>query len=143
MTAAVVALAVALVGAMSAIGWLVYRSLAAADQLAAMDDERDKAAIEAERLAFELDATKKRLADAERTIDALGKEPRAKPNADLDARDVTERVRRAAEQARAAAGSAVPARADRAEVHPPDAAGGSQAAEVQPAGPLDPNEVLR
>lgn len=54
---------------------LVWKCLAYASAMQAMDDERDKAIVRAERAEFERDAFKSRLADAETTIDVLAKEP--------------------------------------------------------------------
>lgn len=145
MTVAVVTLAIALAGALSVIGWLVYARSNDAERLLAMDDDRDKAVQRAERAEYELDKATKKLAESERTIDTLAQEEHAKPNADLAPGNVDDRVVRAAIKAKAAAArrGEVPASAGDEAVHPPAAASGSDAAEVQPAGPFDPNEVLR
>lgn len=121
---------------------LVWKCLGYANALQEMDDERDKAVQRAAHLEGEHKALADKLADAERTIEALAKEPHEKPNADLDARDVRERVRRAAEEARAARRGEIPAGAEGQAVHPASAGADADAAEVLPAGPLDPNESL-
>lgn len=142
----IVAIVSGYISLVGVIVWLVYGRIGAANALQAMDDERDRAVARAEHAEFERDAFKTRLADAERTIEALAKEPHANPNADIaDPRDVRERVRRAAAEAVAARGSAVPAGAS-AEVHPRSAGSGPDAAEVRTAGSdsgrLDPDEPL-
>lgn len=106
MIVAVVVLAIALAASLALNAWLTYGRSADAKQILAMDDERDKAVQQSARDKFELDAKTEKLAEAERTIDALAKEPREKPNADLDKNDVLTRVRRAAQRAREERGSA-------------------------------------
>lgn len=148
MTIAVIALSIALAGALSLVGWLAYRlhtvTRSSSAQLLAMDDERDKAIQRADGLDFELKAARSALADAERTIEGLATQKQENPNADLDPDDVTARSVRAAIKARAAearrAGD-VPAGAGKA-VHPTAAADAGESADVLPAGPLDPNESL-
>jgi hypothetical protein len=133
------------IAALSLIAWLVYGRIAAANTLQAMDDERDKAVQENASLKYELASRDKKIADQERTITALLKEPSEKPNADLAPDDDDTRLLRAAEEARASAGSPVPAGASGA-VHPPSAGSDTAAAEVLPARPndrlLDPDEHL-
>lgn len=127
------------------IAYLVVRVVRDANALQAMDDERDKAIVRAERAEFELGHTKDALADANRTIDALAKEPRENPNADLAPDNLDDRLLRAAKEARADRRGAVPG-AEATAVHPPSAGPDAATAEVLPAGPgdrlLDPDEPL-
>lgn len=131
MTAAVIALAVALAGALSLIGWLAYVALGA--RSATADEREDHVATrgELERVKFEREVIAGRLADTERMATALQEvlaDAQTNPNADLDRADVTARLRRAAQAA--TVGGAIPARTD--------AAVPGTAATVPPRGALMP-----
>lgn len=148
MTVAIVAICfgVALVGVASLLGWQIYRGDARSDQLTTERAAHSKTRLELERATWERDQHAKEIDAANRTIDALVKErSNAKPNGDLDKRDVVTRlVRAAAEQARAArtdrAGE-VPA-GDKQAVPAREPAAADKAPAVLPVGPLDPNEPL-
>lgn len=145
MSAAIVALSGVLAFALATVIYLVHELLRHQSTLQAMDDERDKAVVRAERAEYELVKRDEKIADLERTADRLAKEPHANPNADLARDDLDTRRLRDAEEAIAAAGDPVPASAGGA-VHPGEVPGVAVAAEVQPARPtdrlLDPDESL-
>jgi hypothetical protein len=140
MTAAVIALAVALVTALSLIGYLAHAALSARS---AVGDERSAHVAtrgELERTRFELEVTKSRLADVERMADAL-QEVLADVEVDhgLDPRDVAGRVRRAAAQAARDRAGQVPAGAPTEAVSAEAAAGSTEAAGV----PADRDALMR
>lgn len=142
MAAAIISLAVALAVALPLIGWLVYRVVSAPGWLADERIAHVKTKAELERLRFELDTIKPKLAKAERDRDIFEEEAAndvANPNAGLARGDVLGRVRRAAEASRAARDRAVPA-VPVEPVRPPAAPERAAPAEVH--GPLDPNERL-
>jgi hypothetical protein len=140
-TAAIVAVVGGYVVALGLIAWLVYGRIAAANTLQAMDDERDKAIAEADALKFQLANTKAALDDETARANAFEEalaDVEANPNSDLprNAAGIRERVRRAAEAARARRKNGVPGGADDA-VHPPPAAGSTDTAEV----PVEPRPI--
>jgi hypothetical protein len=144
MTAAVIALSAALAGALSLIAWLVYGHVGAADQIAQERAAHSATTLDRDRIRFDNEAKDKEIAKLNRTIDALSKEPDAKPNADLRADDIDARSVRAAIKAKAAeARRTSPVYADVSRLHSEATADAAGPAEVQPAGPLDPNELLR
>lgn len=114
MTAAVVTLAAALAGAMSLLAWLTYQTISA--RTATAEEREDHVATrgDLERVRFELEVAKSRLADSEQLNAALQEvlaDVDANPNRDLDPADVRSRVLRAAAQAARDRAGAVPAAA--------------------------------
>ncbi len=140
MTVAVVALAIALAGALGLIAWLVYRVFADARALA--DERQDRVATQGrlERVGFELDTTKAALTKAERDRDIFEEAANAAPSPVLPAGDVDGRLLQAAQADAAARDVAVPAK-PAAGVRSTAATKPAAAARVPP-GKLDPNEPL-
>jgi len=149
MGVAVIALAIALAGAIVAIVALALGRVSDTKEASKqITDERvahTKTNGELERVRFELRVTADKLAHAEDTIEVLAKEtPDANPNADLPPDAVRARAVRAAIKAKAAAArraGEVPAGAGE-PMHPSEAAGAASSTEVLPVGSLDPNEPL-
>lgn len=135
--AGIIAIVSGYVSMVGVIAWLVYSRIAAANAMQAMDDERDKAIVRAERAEYELTKRDEKIANLERTVSAMAKEPREKPNSDLPLDADDERMRRAGAEAVASAGGSIPPRDDGHQVHPPSAGSDSAAAEVRTAGPGD------
>lgn len=120
-----------------------YKLLGYHKTLQAMDDERDAAVQESDRLKFEL-ASAEAARDAERkraiAFEEALADVEANPNSDLDPLDVARRVRRAAEAA-ARRADGVPDGTDGA-VHSASTSSDTGAAEV-PAGELRSDGLMQ
>ncbi len=145
MTIAVIAVSIVALAAIGALGWQIYRADSRGDQLVKEREAHAATTLERDRLRFELQNAKDELAIAEQTADELAKESEVEePNSDLDKRDVATRVRRAAEQARAAEARRTSLVFAKDEDVPTSAAAtDAKPAEVRATGSLDPDEVLR
>ncbi len=133
MTIAIIALAIALTGALGLIAYLVHsnskrvdQAIAASDATSATREQWQQAVLEAERTKFELKTTAQALLVEQRLADSLEEfiandAPSVDPNADLAPDDVANRVLRIFRKARGAQagrGGAVPPIAVTDEVRP-------------------------
>lgn len=143
-----IALAVVIAGQVGLIAWLVTGRIADARNVA---DERVAHTAtngRLERTGFELEQTKAALTEAQRVNsgleEVLAQYINAAPNADLARGDVLSRLVRAANRQTEAAGDGAsgPAAGDSVSARTAAATSKPEAAEVLPAGQLDPKESL-